>query len=81
MGDRTAAKGSTRVLCGAYIEEAPSFVRGSAAEMGGDCEFEPVIKGAVVEEVSGIGRDSRSLTSVEALLVLDEGTDSGWKFR
>lgn len=82
MGGRTAAKGSTRVVCGAYIEEAPSFVAGIAVAMSGNCAFEPVIPRAVVEEVSWVGSDSRSVVSVKALLLLlDEGTDSGWKFR
>lgn len=78
MGGRTAAKGSTRVLCGAYMEEAPSF---AGVEMGWDCALEPAISSAVVEEVSGVGICSRSLMSVEGLLVVDEGTDSGWKLR
>jgi hypothetical protein len=80
MDDRTAAEGSTRVLCGAYIEEAPSFIAGIAVAMGGNCAFEPAIPRAVVEEVSCVGSDSRSMVSV-LLLVLGEGTDSGWKFR
>ena len=69
MGGRTAAEGSTPMLLGVYIEEAPSLVAGL------------VIPGAVVAGASAAGGGSRSVMSVSTLLVLDEGTDTGWKFR
>lgn len=83
MGDRTPEKGSAWVLwcvTGAYIEEAASFIREIVAAMGGK-GLEPVMPSEVVEEARAVRRDSCSLTSVEALLVLAEGTDSERKFR
>jgi len=65
----------------AYIEEAASFVGEIVAAMGGKCGLEPVMPSEVVEEASAVRRDSHSLTSVKALLLLAEGMDSERKSR